>query len=134
MDNGFNPMRYSCEKSGCFNKKKRPKIEIFSNLFPGKISFGDVDAIVEINGKALILEWKEPGCKIGTGQRIMWCRMTRSNLISVLVVEGNAETMDVSAVGFFSGGIYTEPTESNLENLKQIISKWVNFAKTSSQN
>ena len=53
--NGFNPLRWNCEERGCFNLQKRPKIEVFSACFRGKISFGDVDGIVEISGNFPIL-------------------------------------------------------------------------------
>ena len=55
---GYNPLRWDCEKRGCFNIKRRPKIEVFHKCFPGNINFGDVDGIVEINGRGLMLEWK----------------------------------------------------------------------------
>jgi len=51
-------MRWDCEKQGCFNLKKRPKIELFADCFPGAISFGDVDGRVEYKGRFLELEWK----------------------------------------------------------------------------
>ena len=44
-ENGYNPLRWDCQKQGCFNKKKRPKIEEFAECLPGKISFGDIDGI-----------------------------------------------------------------------------------------
>lgn len=33
---GYNELRYNCETQGCFNIKKRPKIEIFAECFPRK--------------------------------------------------------------------------------------------------
>lgn len=58
-DNGYNPMQWNCERQGCFNVKKRPKIEMFADCLPRKISFSDIDGIVEINGNLLLLEWKD---------------------------------------------------------------------------
>lgn len=52
--NGYNPLRWDCERRGCFNLKRRPKIEVFAECFPGRINFGDVDGIVEIGGNALL--------------------------------------------------------------------------------
>jgi hypothetical protein len=93
-------LRWNCEKQGCFNRVKRPKIEVFDDCLPGKIEFGDVDAIVEIKGRALILEWK-PSQEIGKGQQIMWTRLTRDKVLTAFVVAGDAETMDVQARGKF---------------------------------
>jgi len=59
--NGYNPLRWDCQKRGCFNLKRRPKIEIFAECFPGRINFGDVDGIVEINGNALLLTRNKNG-------------------------------------------------------------------------
>ena len=42
--NGANPLRWDCAKRGCFNEKKRPKIEVFAECFPGRISFGKIIA------------------------------------------------------------------------------------------
>ena len=36
--NGYNPLRWDCERQGCFNLKRRPKIEVFADCFPGRIS------------------------------------------------------------------------------------------------
>jgi hypothetical protein len=53
--NGYNPMRWNCEKDGCFNVKCRPKIEQFADCFPGRIAVSDIDGIVEINGRLGLL-------------------------------------------------------------------------------
>lgn len=89
-------MRWKCEERGCFNVKKRPKIEQFCECFPGAISLSDIDGIVEINGYFLILEWKEEPMAIPTGQRIMFGWWVRTGLFTVLCVAGNAETMQIT--------------------------------------
>ena len=62
-DNGFNPMRWDCDRWGCFNRVCRPKIEKFADCFPGRINFGDLVAIVEVSGNTLVLEWKSRQCE-----------------------------------------------------------------------
>lgn len=47
---GYNPLCGDCARHGCFSLKRRPKIELFADCFPGRISFGAVDGIVEIGG------------------------------------------------------------------------------------
>ena len=124
VDNGFNPLRWDCEKQGCFNKKCRPKIEVFSDCFPGRINFGDVDGIVEINGKGLLLEWKCFSLNIPTGQKIMYQRLTKSGLLSVIVVFGNAETMEVRKYCWFKKGVQSDWLDANLDEIKIQIKQW----------
>lgn len=133
MPDGFNPMRWDCNQSGCFNKKRRPKIEVFHDALPGRISFGDVDGIVEIEGNALVLEWKGEGVPIPKGQEIMWTRLTREGVFTVFVIEGNAETMEVSGFRkFFSGKLY-DLEDADLVSVKKKIEAWVGYAKQNSR-
>lgn len=125
--NGYNPLRWDCEKRGCFNKLKRPKIEVFSDCFPGKINFGDVDAIVEINGKGLVLEWKEGKQNLKTGQRWMFERLTKTQLITVFVVSGNAETMAVNGLMIYFEGKTKGWIQASLDDVKQRIKNWVKW-------
>ena len=133
MANGSNPMRWDCNKGGpganCFNIKRRPKIEVFCDCFPGNISFGDVDGIVEINGRGLMLEWKTDTNKPQTGQRIMYERLTKTELITVLLVVGNAETMEVSKMGTFFKGKQSALKNADLNAVKSRIKRWVTWAK-----
>lgn len=127
--NGYNPMRWDCEKNGCYNQKLRPKIELFSDCFPGKINFGDVDGIVEINGKALMLEWKSNGAELGIGQRIMYERLTKTGMITVLVVAGDPQTMKCDSYSIFWHGTQTKVIPGNLEQIKGVIRSWVSRTK-----
>ena len=128
MLGGFNPLRWDCNKRGCFNIKRRPKIEVFSDCFPGKISFGDVDGIVEINGFGLMLGWKTETTEPTKGQRIMYEKLTRTGLMTVLLVIGNAETMEVSHLGTFVRGKQSKLENSDLTGAKGKIKQWVKWA------
>ena len=123
---GYNPLRWRCEEKGCFNVKSRPKIEIFAKCLPGKCAFGDVDAMAEINGNFLLLEFKsgEPR-ELSIGQRLTFERLTKlSDKIRVVVVCANSETMEVRAVQLiWRGKIY--PWEiATTESLQERISRW----------
>jgi hypothetical protein len=122
-------MRWDCETQGCFNVKCRPKIEQFCDCFPGKISFGDVDAIVEINGQTLMLEWKSDDRAIKTGQRIMFETLTKEKTMTVLVVVGNAETMQVEKYLVFFEGRQSKWFDASLLDVKEFIQRWVKWAK-----
>lgn len=128
--NGYNPLRWDCEKRGCFNKLKRPKIEVFSDCFPGRINFGDVDAIVEISGKGLMLEWKEGKQELKTGQRLMYERLTKTQLLTIFVVSGNAETMIVDGLMIWFSGKTDGWKPSDLEAVKLRVKKWVQWAQS----
>ena len=127
-DSAPGAMRWDCETQGCFNKKLRPKIEVFRDCFPGNISFGDVDGIVELNSAFLMLEWKSPGGKVTRGQELMYRRFSKIHNSSVIVAEGNAETMDVTAYSTFWEGQLGECTASDLDGLKDKIERWANRA------
>lgn len=78
--------------------KKRPKIEQFCEAFPGRISLSDIDGVVEVNGRFLILEWKDDPKPLPTGQRIMfgwWARLP-DRMFTIICVAGSAETMHVT--------------------------------------
>ena len=122
-----NPMHWDCKTRGCFNLKKRPKIEMFAECFPSNIQMGDVDGIVEINGHVLMLEWKEYE-RISIGQRIMYRRMTKFSPCHVLVVVGNPETMLVEKYARFQGGKMEGWIYGTLEDLKELIRSWAQFA------
>lgn len=129
-ENGFNPMRYECEESGCFNKKRRPKIEVFADCFPGRINFGDVDGEVEINTYFCQLEWKTGTTNIPTGQRIKFERYTklkRGNI--VFVVDGDAGTMRVEGFCRFFDGEQRPWQAAELEDVKAWIKKWAKCAR-----
>lgn len=122
-------MRWNCDNRGCFNVKRRPKIEIFHDCFPGKISFGDVDAIVEINGMGLMLEWKSDTTELPLGQKIMYKRLTKTKQITVIILCGNAETMEINYMGWVFAGQYVEPVRETLDGSKKSIDDWVKWAK-----
>ena len=133
---GYNPMRWNCEKRGCYNLKHRPKIEMFADVWPGRISMGDVDGIVEIAGNALIIEWKTETTKLPTGQRIMYQRITNGKRISVFCVCGDAETMAVSSYKIFFDGRENPRNKwipIDMAGLKLKLKGWCKWAQQNSR-
>ena len=128
-DNGHNPLRWNCEKQGCFNKKKRPKIEVFCDCFPRRINFGDVDGLVELNGKGLLLEWKEGSGDIPLGQKIAHQKLTDTGKLTTLFVVGNPETMTCERYGMFFKGKFYPYKNGDMEVVKSVIKRWVKFAE-----
>ena len=125
-------MRWDCEVSGCFNIKRRPKTEVFADCFPGRISFGDVDGIVEIGGNVLLLEWKSASNgTLSRGQAIMHERLTTLCPITVFVVVGDPETMVVQEMGAIYHGARVPAeglTAVTLDGLKARVRAWAKWA------
>lgn len=121
--NGYNPLTWDCEQSGCFNIKRRPKIEEFAECFPGKIAMGDVDGIVEMKGKFLLLEWKCEG-GLRQAQEIMYKKFTAQPGNLVLVVAGNAETMEVHHFRKIRNGQMEPWCRGDLQTVKGLMRQW----------
>lgn len=134
LSQGFNPLRWNCTESGCFNKLKRPKIEYLAEALPGRMAFSDVDAITEYKGHFLLLEWKSFVAPVPTGQRIMFERMSATGRkTKILVVVGNAETMEVTNCLVYADGRSSPWEECTLDGLKDRIREWVNDVNESTK-
>jgi hypothetical protein len=130
-NNGFNPMLWNCDRQGCFNLKKRPKIELFADCLPGRIAFSDIDAVTEINGNLLFLEWKEHQ-RICTGQKILFERLTRLCPATVLIIEGDAELMTVESIRTAWKGKISSPQPADINQLRREIAAWKDWALANS--
>lgn len=96
-DDGSNPMLHRCDIKGCFNIKKRPKIEIFAQCFPKKIGASDIDGVIEQNFRFMFIEWKSHLGELPKGQHILFERLTlRYEYTFVMVLCGDAETMEIT--------------------------------------
>lgn len=126
-------MRWNCrEKGKCYNETLRPRIEEFAGCFPGRISFSDVDGIVEIGGYFLLLEWKSAGGSVQGGQAIMYRNMTAlSRKFTVIVVCGHPREMTVETVQIFTGGEAGPVEKLDFGQLCARIQNWADRAKAS---
>ena len=126
---GRNPLRYDCEKSGCFNLIMRARLEEFADCFPGRISMGDVDGIVEINGRVLFMEWKGLNAgAISMGQRILHERLSAIPKVTVILVRGDPQTMDVKELTVMRNGKALPTEKIDLARLKSRIAAWARTA------
>ena len=130
-DNGHNPMRWDCRTQGCFNLKKRPKIEVFADCLPGKIAFTDVDALTEICGNLLFLEWKDHR-ELSVGQRVLFERITALCPATVLIIEGDAEHMTVSSLCTVRAGIIGDRVAADIDDVRSAIQQWRDWALVNS--
>jgi hypothetical protein len=127
---GYNPLRWDCLERGCFNYKQRPKIERFCGAFPGRIAFSDVDGIVELHGRGLMLEWKSTRMAIPTGQRLMYERLTADGLLTVFVLAGDARTMAVQAMAFFHNGRFHDWCRCDFDTAFARMHRWAAWAES----
>ena len=125
---GINPMTWDCEQRGCFNKKMRPKIEMFAECLPGRIAFSDVDAIVEIKGNLLVMEWKT-GRHLPRGQALLYQRWTGNSPTVAILVVGDAEHMTVEEIAYIDTGKIGPWVPKDLDGLKNLISDWGRWAR-----
>lgn len=122
-------MGHVCATDGCFNEKYRLKFNAFAGCFPRNINFTDVDALVEIGGRFLMIEWKSPGATVSYAQdRAFKAFTARENI--VIVVYGDAEMMAVQSFGFYASSEYHKAIPATLEDLRARLKSWAVFADT----
>jgi hypothetical protein len=121
---GYNPKRYDCEKSGCFEVMRRPQIELFADCFPGFNSPGDIDYWIERFGHILFFEWKMPKESMTRGQSLMFERITTSGRHNtVIVIWGDIRSARVDRYTIYWRGQVREYI-GGLEVLKDRVFDW----------
>lgn len=123
----FKPMLWNCVKQGCFNENGRLKFGVFYDALPKNNSFSDLDAITEYCGNALAIEWKSTPSPLPDGQRIMFERLTKGKLFTVLWVVGDHKMNANKTTIIFDGKFYPT-TAKNTEDLNNIIKRWVSWS------
>lgn len=127
---GRNPMDWDCFTRGCFNIKKRPKIEEFCECFPRRCSFGDVDGIIELGGSLCFLEWKSLGADLKTGQLMTFTAITQQNEKNIVfVVFGDPETMEVFGFQIIRNGRVSAPIVAGIDVLKTELKNWADLVE-----
>lgn len=97
----------------------------------GKIGFGDIDARVEIKDKFLELEWKSHGGNLSPGQLIAFKALTGKvkDWYTVIVVNGDPETMDVREFRYIRNGILEGWETASFDELYAEIKTWARWAR-----
>lgn len=122
-------MHWDCNRDRCFNDEKRVKLGYFDDCFPGKIGLGDVDGIVEMKGFCLMVEWKGDGVSVPTGQSIMFQRITKTPLFTVLVIEGSVKDMSVKRYQLWFNSKPQKWMEGDIEEVKNIMRRWASWTQ-----
>lgn len=130
MTTHFRPMQWVCSKNGCFNEKHRLDFAEFYEALPGKCSFTDIDAIAEVNGHALMMEWKSRLADLPAGQRILLQRLTRGQTFSALCVVEDPTSKTVTHFGKYFDGKWTGWFVGNNQDVFNSIKKWAEWASS----
>lgn len=121
---GYNPIRWDCERQGCWNAACRPPIHFFHDCFPRKISMSDIDATVELNGHFLFLEWKSVDSDLPVGQAKYFRQLTRNPNITSIVVFAPGNPNAVEKIMVVRGGDFNSWEDCSLEDLHRRVRKW----------
>ena len=124
-------IRHNCDHGGCYIKTQSPDWGFLDNAFSGRIKVGDIDGIVEANGHVLIIEWKGAGVPIPRGQEIMFEQITKKNLITVYVVNGDPAESVSSHLKVYSNGSITFNGPCDNDLLKKYCTYWEQKARSS---
>jgi len=125
-------IRHNCETHGCYIKKMTPNWGFLDSSFSKRITVGDIDGIVEANGKLLILEWKTSGAEIPLGQQIMFEKVTPiSGIVTVIVIWGDPEETTVSGYQLFFNGKKQKKKEAGCDDIKEVCRRWEFWARGS---
>ena len=115
---------------GCYLDKVEPRLWDFKHCFPDRISMGDIDGIVEINGNFLVVEWKSLGGSVTGGQDLLFKQLTRlSPNIVVYVLYGNSVTMDVHGMRIYTFGNVSKYIDCDREHIDHLFTRWGEMAK-----
>jgi len=122
-------IRHNCETHGCYIKKMTPDWGFLDSSFSGRIRVGDIDGVVEANGKLLILEWKTTGVDIPMGQDIMFSKITPGGNITVIVIWGDPEMTIPTHCQVYLDGTKRDMQETNAETIKGFCVWWEKSAR-----
>lgn len=99
---------------------------MFDDIFPGKMRMGDVDGIIERNGRALMMEAKRPGVSVPKGQSIMFTNLAKSGYISTIVVWGDANQPEAMQV--YAAGKAHPKRPATTADVRQAVAQWFAWA------
>jgi hypothetical protein len=95
--------------------------------FGGKIKVSDLDGIVERRGHFLVLETKKKGVSIPSGQRIMFERMAKTGLITVIVIWGDKNATEEIQIYYPGCEAPTPKKAATNEDVQHVAEWWNNY-------
>ena len=117
---------HDCSEKGCWRDQYLPDLTVFDDCFPRRIGFGDVDGIVERNGRLLILELKSLGQPLTDGQRIMHERLSQSlgEAYQAVVIWGAPDFTRPLKMQMWIKGQSIAPQAVSLDEIKKVFRDW----------
>ena len=128
-------MQWDCAQAGCFNENHRLDFSHFKTALPGRMSFTDIDAVVEINEHFLFLEMKSHQNELPIGQKIFFERLTKiSDKIVAVFLCGEARDMRITNIRHAYNGVYSDWQPCDLNGVNQFIEQFCQWARTNGHN
>ncbi len=123
-------IRHDCKGGRKCYLKSLPDWGFLKDCFPRKIEPTDLDGLVEINGRALILEWKRTGARMTDGQRYALEGLTRGGKddIVVFVIYGDCLTMTAEVIQEVRHGEVREKIPCTNELVRERAKEWGQWA------
>ena len=122
-------IRWNCNTDGCYKEKCVPDWGPLDGYLPRGCRPTDVDGIIEIDGRFLLLEFKSHGGQLQCAQRWLFERLTAdsSNVLVVVMSAGTNELESLQKIRFVRNGKMGEWIPCNLS---QFIERYRNWGET----
>lgn len=99
--------------------------EFLNAAFPRNIQPMDVDGLVEISDKFLILEGKSLHAGMARGQEMALDAMSRNSDMNVLMVYGDPKTSEIDKAQVW--GYHDEPIPAGKKEVRKLAQGWVEY-------
>lgn len=94
---------------------------------PEKATFAGVDALTMVAGNILLLKWTDRK-ELDSNQRIALEGMTSRSPTTVMIIEGDPESMAVDAFRTVHAGTVDDRREADLDDVHFVIKDWSDWA------
>lgn len=125
-------MRWDCSRQNCYLERGHFPIELFDGCFPpgpGRIirpSFTDIDGLLELNGRFLLLEGKgSRTADLEPPQREAFSKLSAlSSKITIVAIRADIPNKRVFEFQYITNGKSGSWHECDLDELKYIFQEW----------
>lgn len=122
-------IRHDCT-NGCYVQLHLPDWAFLTPAFPRGIQPTDLDGFVELNGHFLTLEWKGEGAELTDGQRFAFRRRTLNQTDAVLVLYGDSQRTQCTAMRVIVNGFIGQRAPANNQRVFERCARWAAWAQS----
>ena len=123
-------MRWDCNKQGCWKDRHQADLTLYDDCLPGKIGMTDIDGMVEVNARFLLVEWKH-GRDVPRGQSLMFERLTALGPdFTVFTVDGNPATGETRGWQLWFEGRPLGWRDGDLDGFRDQVRAWAEWAQS----